>query len=482
MKKIFILLLAGASFAALPACNKYLDIKPKGYTIPEYFDDYQKLMNHINLVAAVGAYPAYITDDVEGGEDNDVNQSASYPFYSVYKRNLYSFAPGQIFEQNDNDPQWNPSYDNIFVCNTVINNVMTVKDASEQEKKRLRAQALVSRAFEYLTLVNIYAEQYDPASAAAALGVPLVLTEDITKPYERKSVAAVYAQIKQDLEEALPNLPDKVPNSLKPGKSAAYGLLSRVSLYMGDYKTSLENVNKALSANNALMSYAAYDIRKGTWGRVWNPVDSTVFPDGHLNRETIWFRRGTASSSSIFTEVYANPDLISVFKKNLPAGAVDKRFSLFYCDGEALFGPNKILFPGRVLWAAYVEFNLGVGTPELYLNAAEAEARTGSKDRAMQLINTLRNSRIINNQPLVAANNEEALRLVLEERRRELALMGYSRLADLKRLNKDARFAKTVTHKHNGQTYTLPANDKRYVFPIPPKVLAMNPDIPQYER
>ncbi|NML36621.1 RagB/SusD family nutrient uptake outer membrane protein [Chitinophaga sp. G-6-1-13] len=482
MKKIFILLLAGASFATLPACNKYLDIKPKGYTIPEYFDDYQKLINNTSLTAAVGAYPAYITDDVEGGEDNDINQQASYSFYAVYKRNLYAFSPGQIFEQNSEDPQWNPSYANIYVCNTVINNVMKVADATEQEKKRLRAQAQVARAFEYLTLVNIYAEQYDPANASAALGVPLVLTEDITQPYERKSVAAVYAQIKQDLEEALPNLPDNVPNTLKPGKSAGYGLLSRVNLYMGDYKAALENANKVLGVNNALMTYTSYDVQKGTWGRVYNPVDKSAFPDGNLNKETIWYRRGTPSSSSIFTEVYANPDLINVFKKDLPAGATDKRFSLFYCNGEALFGPNKILFPGRVLWAAYVDFNLGVGTAELYLNAAEAEARTGSKDRAMQLINTLRDNRITNNQPLVAADNEAALRLVLEERRRELALMGYSRLADLKRLNKDTRFAKTVTHTHNGQTYTLPANDKRYVFPIPPKVLAMNPGIPQYER
>ncbi|NLR64484.1 RagB/SusD family nutrient uptake outer membrane protein [Chitinophaga varians] len=482
MKKIFILLMTGISLTMLSACNKYLDIKPKGYTIPEYFDDYQKLMNSTSLVAAVAAYPAYITDDVEGGEDNDVNQQASYSFLSVYKRNLYNFSPGQILDQNDNDPQWNPTYANIFTCNTVINNVMKVADATEQDKKRLRAQAQVARAFEYLTLVNIYAEQYDPANASAALGVPLVLTEDITQPYERRSVAAVYAQIKQDLEEALPNLPDNVPNTLKPAKSAAYGLLSRVNLYMADYKAALDNANKALAVNNTLMTYSSYDVQKGTWSRVYNPMDKSVFPDGHLNKETVWFRRGTPSSSSIFTEVYASQDLIGVYQKDLPAGATDKRFSLFYCNGEALFGPNKILFPGRVLWAAYVDFNLGVGTPELYLNAAEAEARTGNKDRALQLINTLRNSRIVNNQPLVASDNEAALRLVLDERRRELALMGYYRLADLKRLNKDARFAKTVTHTHNGQTYTLPANDKRYVFPVPPKVLAMNPGIPQYER
>ncbi|MBC9931209.1 RagB/SusD family nutrient uptake outer membrane protein [Chitinophaga qingshengii] len=482
MKKIFILIMAGMSLATLPACNKYLDIKPKGYTIPEYFEDYQKLFNSQVLVGAVAAYPGLMTDDVIAGDDMDVNSHASYSFLNQYKRNIYSFVPGQVFEQNEKDQQWEPSYSNIFVYNTIINNVMAVKDASEQEKIRLRADAQIARAFEYLTLVNLYAEQYDPATASSALGVPLVLSEDINLPYERKSIAAIYTQIKQDIEEAMPNLQEKVLFNSKPSKSAAYGFLSRVNLYMGDYKAALENANKALEQNNLLLNYAGYATKKGTWGRVYNPADSSSFPDGYLDKETIWLRTGGSSSGHLFEEVYASADLISVFKKDLPTGAVDKRFNLFYCDGVSNTGSKEILFPGRVLWAPWIDFNLGFGTPELYLNAAESEARIGSKDRALQLINTLRNSRITNNQPLVAADNEAALRLVLEERRRELAFRGYSRLADLKRLNKDARFAKTITHTHNGQTFTLPANDKRYIFPVPPNVLAINPGIPQYER
>lgn len=482
MKKIFILLMTGVALSTLPACNKYLDIKPKGYTIPEYFEDYQKLLNSVSLVTTSAAYPGYITDDVTAGDDIDANSKASYSFLSVFKRNLYSFSPGQIFEQKDMDTQWEPSYSHIFVYNTIINNVMKVKDASEEQKKRLRAEAQVGRAFEYLTLVNIYAEQYDPATASSALGVPLVLSEDINLPYERKSVAAVYAQIKQDVEEAIPDLQEKALYNTKAMKSVAYAFLSRMYLYLGDYKTALENANKALTQNNYLQSYAGYATKNGTWGRVYNTADNTAFPDGNLSKETIWLKMGTNSSSHIFEEVYASTDLIGVYKKDLPAGAVDKRLSLFFCDGEAMFGGNKVTFPGRILWAPYVDLNMGFSTPELYLNAAECEARVGSKERALQLINTLRDNRITNNQPLVAADNEAALRLVLEERRRELVFRGSSRLADLKRLNKDARFAKTVTHTHNGQTYTLPANDKRYVFPVPPKVLAMNPGIPQYER
>jgi hypothetical protein len=90
--------------------------------------------------------------------------------------------------------------------------------------------------------------------------------------------------------------------------------------------------------------------------------------------------------------------------------------------------------------------------------------------------------RIAGNQPLVAATKDDALRMALEERRRETAYQGSTRLIDLKRLNKDPRFAKTVTHKNGTETYSLPANDKRYILPLPPNVLEFNPSIPVYDR
>ena len=70
------------------------------------------------------------------------------------------------------------------------------------------------------------------------------------------------------------------------------------------------------------------------------------------------------------------------------------------------------------LWAPYIYANMAMSTPEMYLIAAECEARIGSKDKAMEYINTLRDNRIIDNVPLVASDNKDALVKVLEERRR----------------------------------------------------------------
>ena len=83
---------------------------------------------------------------------------------------------------------------------------------------------------------------------------------------------------------------------------------------------------------------------------------------------------------------------------------------------------------------------------------------------------------------LLRQHVRENLVKVLEERRREFAFLGIYRFVDLKRLNKESRFQKTITHSADGQTWTLPPNDNRYIIPIPPVVKGFRPDLPDYER
>ena len=128
----------------------------------------------------------------------------------------------------------------------------------------------------------------------------------------------------------------------------------------------------------------------------------------------------------------------------------------------------------KPLWRPWFEQNMGITTSEMYLVAAECEARQGNIGRAMELLNKLRNNRIVDNKALTAANREEALKLVLEERRREFALTGLTRFIDLKRLNLDSRFAKTVVHHVVGKDLTLPPNDPRWALPIPARPLRFN--------
>ena len=164
-------------------------------------------------------------------------------------------------------------------------------------------------------------------------------------------------------------------------------------------------------------------------------------------------------------EVFGSDELMALFTAN------DMRRQLFF--GDSIY---STVFE-KPLWRPWFEQNLGVTTPEMYLIAAECEARVGSVGRAMNLLNKLRDNRIVGNTPLVAANKDEALKLVLDERRREFALTGLTRFIDLKRLNLDSRFAKTITHVVDGKVLTLPPNDPRWALPIPARPLRFNKDM-----
>ena len=124
-----------------------------------------------------------------------------------------------------------------------------------------------------------------------------------------------------------------------------------------------------------------------------------------------------------------------------------------------------------------------MSTPEIYLIAAECEARVGDVGRAMALVNKLRDNRIKNNTALTATDKDDALKKVLEERRRELAMSGMVRYIDLKRLNQEVRFTKSVTHITGDGTFRLEPNSPLYVLPIPAKVMRFNSKtIQQNER
>jgi hypothetical protein len=50
------------------------------------------------------------------------------------------------------------------------------------------------------------------------------------------------------------------------------------------------------------------------------------------------------------------------------------------------------------------------------------------------------------------------------------------RVIDLKRLNKDPRFQKTITHTAEGQSYVLQPNSDQYLRQLWPTATAFNPD------
>lgn len=475
MKNILILvcLIFGCCFQS---CDNYLNIKPKGYTIPEYYDDYVLLMNNLSLFTAPEPTMSYLTDNILLG-DKDGLEDIALQSQSENIRNIYSFASGPIYLSGQRDPFYEECYAHIFTYNVVINNVMSATDTDEARKLQLRAEAFLGRAFEYLNLVNCYATHYDPQTAETDLGVPLVLSEDINSSYSRNSVKEVYDRIEKDILEALPSLSDRATSSFQANQVVGKAFLARLYLYMGNYEKALSNGKEVLKTQQTLLDLKNYISTEGASDHI-KDENGELFPRDGESPEDFFFRPEAFELSG---SICGSTDLIDCYHRDLPAGAIDQRLALFFFKDSA-FTWQPMHFPGKYLWAPYHPMNTGFSVPEMILIAAECEARVGTKENAMDYINQLRNYRIINNQKLTANDKEEALKIALDERRREIPFTAITRLVDLKRLNRDDRFKKTITHSADGETWTLPANDRRYIMPIPPSVLEQNPGMPQYER
>jgi hypothetical protein len=120
----------------------------------------------------------------------------------------------------------------------------------------------------------------------------------------------------------------------------------------------------------------------------------------------------------------------------------------------------------------------------MLLTKAECLARAGDVTGAMNTVNLLRAKRLDSSLPagkiqLAAATREEAVRKILEERRREMPFS--RRWFDIRRLNTNGEAFDDVTLSRQFfpytnsavltseplQTYTLPKGSRRYAVPVP---------------
>lgn len=453
MKKYSILsLLFAASF--LLSCNDFLDVKPKGVSIPEKATEYEQLLNYAQMTKGQDTYMNYMTDDAWVPDKG----FSGFEEMDVADRNVYTFQ-SEIFGPAEWDILWLQSYSRIYYTNVVINQIMASK-GDEAYKNRVRADAYVMRAFDYLGLVNGYAKHYDKATASTDPGVPLQVDENITDaPISRASVQRIYDQIESDLNAAEPYLPANNLLPFRGSKPFVQGMKARMYLYMGNYEKALFYAEEVLKTHNTLL-----DMKKH---KVIDPDQKsgrTDLPDAEDNPENINVRF-TPLVSGLSGVVFGSPELLSLYSPK------DMRLELLF---SYKIGSNVV---DHLIWAAYTEMNISSSVSEMYLIAAECAARQNDKGKAMGYLNTLMDNRIRDFVAQTAVDGEDALRKVLDERRREFAFNGLYRLIDLKRLNSDPRFRKTITHTVEGKAYTLEPESPKYVLPIPIMVMDMNPNM-----
>ena len=111
------------------------------------------------------------------------------------------------------------------------------------------------RAYCHFLLANLYAKPYTTVQPDTTRAVPLMLTADVNLVPQSKSLAAVYAQVENDVDSAalLMNKTtwDKGFN-YRFNTTSAYALKSRLALYKGDWAAALAAAKQVIAAHPAL--------------------------------------------------------------------------------------------------------------------------------------------------------------------------------------------------------------------------------------
>ena len=423
----------------LPSCKKYLDAKTdKSLVIPSTLEDAQAVLDNYQGMNQFFPSVSNISDDNFYITESYFNsQNLTYQNYYTWDKNALD------------EIDWNYMYGIVLNADIAIETVDKQPPSIVNSAKALniKGEAFFFRALGLYNVVQYYTSPYDSVAASTTLGVPLRLTSDASIVSKRASLQESWDQITSDMTLATHLLALNNSIASRPCKISAYAALAGIYLDMGKYKQALFYADSSLLLNDTLIDY--------------NTEDATqLYPFGRFNIEVLFSSVSQYPGMLSPTNYKVDSMLYNSYDSN------DLRRKLFFTPK----GAGTIGFRGSYD-GSNAPFN-GYATDEVYLIKAECEAREGLIESAMATLNKLIVTRWKTNtfQPFTATTVDEALNKILTERRKEL-IQRSRRWFDLRRLNKDPRFAKTLTRIENGITYTLPPADPRYVFLIPAQVI-----------
>lgn len=345
--------------------------------------------------------------------------------------------------------EWDMAYSQIQVCNVVLNSLskITRTNNNKEQYDKIQGTALYHRSKQFLNLALTFCKYYDENTAKTDLGIPLKLTEDIDEEIDRGSLKNTYARIVSDLRESATLLPSVSTLNTQITKAGAYGLLARAFLYMDDYKQASSNADSSFKYHPYIENFNEVDM-------------SSDYPFHDISREIhLYSMQSKYSPNSITGRI--SQSLIDSYEAN------DLRKQVFF----KLQNDGKYTFKGSFTGQLFS----GTSTGEILLIASECRARLGDQEGAKEKIKLLLQNRYKTGTdiPMPLKNTNDILSYVLLERRKELVTRGL-RWQDLKRLNNDPNFAKTLIRRIGGNTYTLPPKDPRYVMRIPQYIINYN--------
>ncbi|RZM25024.1 MAG: hypothetical protein EOO88_20755 [Pedobacter sp.] len=425
---------------SLQGCRKeWLEAKwDKSLLVPETIADFQALLDNTSQVFNINQSCGLA--EISAG-DFYITNTSYQSLFNVQEKSSYIWQETAQFYRGELNIDWGNAYKRILNANVILDGINRIDPVADERESwnNVKGAALFFRAFDFFSLSQEFCESYAKATAEDTPGLPLRLDYDVNVKAGRSSLQQTYDQITGDLKLAAKLLGTTALHKTRPSRQAAFALLARTYLAMEQYPEAALYADSALQIQSGLLQYA-------------NLKSTAAYPFARFNLEVIFqntFTYGIFSAARLLVD----PSLYASYSVE------DCRRTLFFTPNA-----NGVTFKGSYNG----DKNLfgGLATDELFLIRAEGRARAGDQYGALQDLNHLLKSRWKGNYTEILPDDLlSVLTLILRERRKQLLFRGV-RWSDLRRLNKDRRFAVTLAREVNGTTYFLPPNDGRYVFPI----------------
>lgn len=434
MKRLQIFIIGSLGFFI--SCSKKLDIKPT-----QSIDRTDVFTSDANIKAAlIGAYDGLSKATFLGGDlqlySELLGADDEISWVGTYNQPDEIFMKKILTNNSFVSDTWLQGYKTINICNNIIAAIDIVK---EDDRDRVKGEALFLRGLVYFEMVELFAKPYSAGNVSTNLGLQLITTptkDSITQDNRvaRSTVEQTYNLILDDLKQAKALLP--VPDPDEPTvyatKYVASAILSRVYLQMEDYTNSLAEANEVIISD----AYSLTDAYAKEFNNTSNTSED-IFAmqvsaqhdenDMHLFWSIIDY--GARDG-----DVEINDKHLELYEPN------DARLALFYIDDQDIYRSGK--------WKLQYKNIPIVRLAEMYLTRAECKFRLNdnSNPTPEEDINDVIRVRAGASAITISLEN------ILKERHLELAHEG-QRIQDIKRL------------KQSVDGFDYDANE--LVFPIP---------------
>ncbi len=342
---------------------------------------------------------------------------------------FYSFSLAHAPTQTNTRYFWYISYKIINDANTVIEAV-EAKPTDEAARNQLLGECYFLRAMCHFNLVRLFARPYSQDKSAPGVILRTATSDPSIKA--RSTVEEVYTQVVADALKAA-DLMNQTRGNTYASKEAAWALLSRVYLYMEDNQNAADYATKVIGSGKSSLAtatdfpslfanaqqssetiFCVAFTEKEDYGK-FGSIASMIYSDGNSGWGEEYASSTLRSLLDMHDEDVRRSYIVPLEDGN--GGVQTKNGIPMYYISKFSFQQESPTLSSPVL------FRLA----EMYLNRAEANAKSGNTQDALNDVDEIRKNRGLEgslyNGTVPAGST--ALGVVLNERRMELAFEGH---------------------------------------------------------